>query len=81
MLAYNFLACTSWLLLIQRGETCLLALTSGLAWRNVQRTILPIVSMSFDFDPMWEEITCQTDDTEQFVSILTQRGKKSHAEH
>ena len=81
MLAYNFLACTSWLLLIQCGETCLLALTSGLVWRNVQRTIPPIVSMSFDFDPMWEKITCQTDDTERFVPILTQRGKKSHAEH
>ena len=54
-------------LLIQRGETCLVALSSGLVWRNVQRTtesniayfIPPIVSMSLDFDPMWEEIACQ----------------------
>jgi len=38
-----------------------------MVWRNVQRTnvsniahfISPIVSMSLDFDPMWEEIACQ----------------------
>ena len=55
---------------------------SGMFWRSVQRTIPPIVSMSFDFDPMWEEIiTGQTDETERSVSISTQCGKKSHAEH